>query len=446
MKKFKLLLFEKLYSLKNLIKIATKKYSLETFTITIFFFLALYIIISQLNIKFDGLQLNGDFTFILNFFINEFIIGNTIFSFIVLSTSRKCAYSYWKKVKIIPISSSEIYFFYLALIWSIYMIFFLGFLLIIFHCLNVKILFAIKFLIIFITYNLSIVFSVVVIENNINCLFNPNKVDLLLTYIIIGICNFIQIILYKYLEYSFVIKFIIILTMPIVIVFITRIITRKKECSFKKYFSKIPVEVSVISKNLNNYFDILIIESVRNRRIYTKFIFIPIFVTLVVKISSKFAFNEILFATYAVTSTVVIGLYNSYNQCFKLLPIKNTTHLLFRGILSFILLNFILIIINFISGMNMIGYLDSITMGINMFIIVYLYKIPIIKNGNENVAFYIFTYFCASAYSIFIEIMIDIFNSILNLDIYSIYINMIITLTLLIILVLKEKGHFYENL
>lgn len=317
---------------------------------------------------------------------------------------------------------------------------------IIFHCLNVKILFAIKFLIIFITYNLSIVFSVVVIENNINCLFNPNKVDLLLTYIIIGICNFIQIILYKYLEYSFVIKFIIILTMPIVIVFITRIITRKKECSFKKYFSKIPVEVSVISKNLNNYFDILIIESVRNRRIYIKFIFIPIFVTLVVKISSKFAFNEILFATYAVTSTVVIGLYNSYNQCFKLLPIKNTTHLLFRGILSFILLNFILIIINFISGMNMIGYLDSITMGINMFIIVYLYKIPIIKNGNENVAFYIFTYFCASAYSIFIEIMIDIFNSILNLDIYSIYINMIITLTLLIILVLKEKGHFYENL
>lgn len=229
------------------------------------------------------------------------------------------------------------------------------------------------------------------------------------------------------------------------------LITRNKSLTFwnKAQISNLKLGNNYkINLPFYNYIDILLIEITRNYDIYFKFIFIQFTLVLLGRNLLSMAGDEMFYMNIATLAGITIGLYNSYLDTYKLLPIKDEVHLLLRGVISFVLVN-IMFLITWITIKNPFiinEYLNVIFLSLIMFLIVYLIKLPLVYNKKENTLFYLMNYGIVTIYNIFTRLIKSIINDTINMEFHEVYITGLLLICLVSIIILKLKESENETI
>lgn len=449
MNKYNILLKERLKSIRNVLRVFLIKYPLQSFATLTMALIGTYVFQKKLSTEFDSMYLTSDMSLIFDFYITELLFIAILISYTVSNISYKATLSYWERVKLLTYRKSTIYFFHLGIFYVISNVLIFLPMLIMLHSVKAK-LYHIIYLFLIIT---CISFGYLALSLSVHRLLSQVshkiKYDIINVIAIILTCT-IQILIYEKLRLDFKIRYLLIILTPILFAALGVLVSKNKLLNFWSNAQESNLKFKknkMVSLPFNNYINILSLETIRNYNIYLKFIFIQIMLVLAGKFLISMGGYEILYVNIAVLSTITIGIYNSYLDTYKLLPIKSIIHLILRGIISIILVNVIFFATLTILKNKFViyEYLNVIFLSLCIFLIVSLIKIPLISEKNENITFYVVNYGIVTIYSIFTGLIKSIISETLNISFYEVYISGLIFVVLAAITILKIKENKNET-
>lgn len=445
-----LLLKEKMKSLRNIVRIILIKYSLQGFAALAITAIGVYVFQKKLSIEYSNVVLTSDINIIIDFFIKDLLFIALSISYIVYTTSYKLTLSYWEKVKLLPYRKENIYYFYLIISFVISNLLIYIPVSIILYSSKSRLYHIIYIFLIITCTSLGFLTIKIFIHKVLSQASHKIKYDFgnLIAIILIFI---LQILIYEKVNLDFNIRCFVVIFLPLLLGISGILITRNKSLTFwnKAQISNLKLGNNYkINLPFYNYIDILLIEITRNYDIYFKFIFIQFTLVLLGRNLLSMAGDEMFYMNIATLAGITIGLYNSYLDTYKLLPIKDGVHLLLRGVISFVLVN-IMFLITWITIKNPFiinGYLNVIFLSSIMFLIVYLIKLPLVYNKKENTLFYLMNYGIVTIYNIFTRLIKSIINDTINMEFHEVYITGLLLICLVSIIILKLKESENETI
>ena len=439
MQGYRLVLKEKLYSFKNILRILLIKFPLQLILILLLIFGVLYLFNQIIYKEFSGLKFASGINIfkIFKLFIKDFILILNITVFSILMFSYKSTLSYWIKVNNLSLSIDSVYLAYLTY-------YFIGFssiiilpLIFILNTINASFIQGFTLLFIILTIITGYVFLFISIYKLISSKIINKFLYFTISILILGIVSLLLIIFFlntNFNEYR-VLDFIII-SLPLLISLVLLAIQKNKNIilyDYKVYSQRLIKNTKIVKITENHYVSILILEIIRNWKLYLKFVSLPIGIILIYELLITYGDITTSYFSIASIATVSVGLYNSYIESFKLLPIKQCFNIIIRAIFTFSMVTFVFIINSIIhnSQIKYSHYTEVILTSILMFLITYLTKIPLIKNGKENSIFYLFAFLIPNIYKTTFMIITSFINDAFNFTINFNYCSLILILILI---------------
>ncbi|WP_350344793.1 hypothetical protein PRVXT_001233 [Proteinivorax tanatarense] len=451
---YKLIIKEKLYSFKNVIRILLVRYPFQLtlgLVALAFVFYATYQIINNF---YGGLMATDDSSIILfiYFLKREFILLFGISSLSILILTDKSVKIYWQINKQLPIRPDTVYFAHLTLYFTLLS---LPSLLLITICASILKVSVIKTLVLLLFY-VAITLGYIFLCFSISKLISSKTTDkqcyfiacvITVVTLSIGFYYYLDnLSLNSILKGNNFLSYIILLS-PNILGILLMYTLRKADISLvenKRYLYQYAGAPKILKKIENIYLRILVLEVKRNWKVYGAFISIPVTLGAINTFFLQHPDYSLVFFTLASTGTVSIGFYNSYIESFKILPLKEEVNLLLRWVFMVFLISllYILLSLTFANYMLISDYIEIILLSTIFFIICYLTKIPLIKNGKENDKFCSLGVFGPLVYKFFFESLNMIYSMIFSSEINYIYFCSLVTsgLVVLVFFELKDKN------
>ncbi len=440
MSEVKHILKSQILIIKNLFKICLVKYTLQLIIFISLFCIMLYFGYSSVKNIFSGASLgeNANMLIFLKTIYNSIGILLVIVSFMIMLFSYKYTIGYWTKLKCIPIKIDKLFIvsmlLYLLIIGSIF-----GFIIIsVAYVMRVNTILTLLFIAFFYTLIIGNLLMTYSIYKIVNIKFQNKLAFYISTFTTLGLIYCINSIIFnlKTFEQVNIFDYIFIL-MPLIVGILLY-------ACLNKYSIRFPLvressrELMIIGKSFKNfrypYLDILIAEFFRNINFYLEFMIAPYFIFIVFKFLNYNNDYSTLTPLLSMISSVPIGLYYSYNNSYKLIPISAKWNLLSRGVFSLILVSinyavFMVFDANFISTR---WYAECILLSIFLILILNIVKLPILEDNKDNVMFYITACLIPSLYKLISFVFVGIVDSYFQIVIDSNLILVIFNLMLII--------------
>lgn len=423
-------------AIKNGLKIYLVKNTSQFVTTFLLFLLILYYFYSNITKMFYGVKLASNASVVI--FLKSLYLSLGLFlvclSFSTLIFSYKNSLEYWNKLKCFPVKSDLIFissiFLYLMFLGSSFIFLILS----IANVMNINILLVVIFIIIFYCLTLGISILTLSIYKIVNLKYK-SKFSFYLTSLVSLSLSYL--LLYFYFEYinldEINIFYYLLLFSPLVLGIGILYFMKDKNIEFNEQKEKL------IKKNynirfcnrINLYSFNVIIEFLRNLRYYIEFLVAPYLIVIIFRILKL----DIDYNTISILLTMVaalpIGLYYSYYSCYKTLPININKNLIYRFLLSLILITINYIIFSFIfKHTDITLYVEIILLGLLIFVVLDKIELPILIYGKDNAIFYIIIFLIPLLYkttfSIFSTVINNYIGSNINENITLLIINLII--------------------
>lgn len=431
MDNYRLIIYAKKNTIKNVIRVFYFKYPVQLILSIVGLIMIVLIFNNQLeSIFLENIIINPDYNLIANNFFIKTILLSIVLSILVISFSRKSSISFYDKVRNFPININKVYKLNLIMYYSIF--YGLGLIIFLLYLSYGKATFQIYFILISTLLITGI--NNVFIDLIVNIKKEKYVIYIIKSYLYKIILFLIQKNLYKNIHLNIYYKIILILFIPLII--LGSILYKNNKLNIELWKNRNNKETKVLKINFikNSYYNLLVKETIRNKKIYLSLIIV--FSIPIIYLKNSILIPEYLqFYSFSLLMVIPISLYNSYKEVYTILPIKKAKHLVNRLIFSSVIFTICYLTINFISDFkfNFKIYLATFTLGVLLYFINYLTEICIIINNNENATFYIFNMCILLVYSIITDNLTSILSEIyaINIEIYKI--NLIILFSFLLV-------------
>lgn len=446
MKVLGLILFQYILALKNYIKIGLAKYLAQVIIgfLGITFFI--YYVFYYINDILGGFYLTKS--------INFFSLTKTLYNemggiivficFSILIISYKDSQSKWNKLKLYIISSEK--FFISSIIFNFMLsITILSFIILtVAYTLKVNLILTFLFILFFSFIIFGNLILTIYVYKLINLKFRGEIIFFITSGIVLILIYLIDIkfLNFNSFENNDFINYILINIPGIVGIFIA-LITKKYSIRFKNKNEKRSTNLlcfDVFNNIKNPYIALVIIETCRNFKYYMEFLIIPY--------SILFAFNMFnikidyssLILTISFISAIPMGLYYSYNDSHKVIPINYKTSIITRVIFSIIIVSinyFILMCID-LNLNSFSRYIDCLLTTLFITLFLNIIKISLLRYGKEEPLFYIITCLIPSIYRIGFKIVNKIINNYMNVSLNINIVTFILNIFMLLYIIIYD--------